>query len=79
MLLRLLPPSHRDEGPRTRSEATCRDKLEQAADEAPAVVAERRAFLDRAEAIAAFAVDMSESLRTSQLTETRSLIQTFVK
>ena len=43
------------------------------------MVAERRAFLDQAETIAAFAADMSEFLRTSQLTETRSFIRSFVK
>ncbi len=56
-----------------------KDKLEQAGDEARAVLAERRKLLDRADTIAAFAADMSEFLRTSQLTETRSFIRSFVK
>ena len=56
-----------------------KDKLEQAEDEARAVLAERRKLLDRADTIAAFAADMSEFLRTSQLTETRSFIRSFVK
>ena len=36
-------------------------------------------MLDRADTIAAFAADMSEYLRTSELTETRAFIQSFVK
>ena len=56
-----------------------REKLEQAADEARAVLTERRELLDRAETIAAFAADMSEYLRTSKLTETRAFIRSFVK
>ena len=68
-----------DAAERVRELRDRREKLEQAADEARAVVAERRAFLDRAETIAAFAADMSEFLRTSQLTETRSFIRSFVK
>ncbi len=68
-----------DAAERVRELRDRREKLEQAADEARAVVAERRAFLDRAETISAFAADMSEFLRTSQLTETRSFIRSFVK
>ncbi len=67
-----------DAAERVRELREWKEKLEQAADEARAVVAERRAFLDRAETIAAFAADMSEFLRTSQLTETRSFIRSFV-
>ncbi len=68
-----------DAAERVRELKDRREKLEQAADEARAVLAERRALLDRAETIAAFAADMSVFLRTSELTETRSFIRSFVK
>ena len=48
-----------------------REHLEAAAEEARVVLAERRELLDSADTIAAFAQDMSEFLRTSELTETR--------
>ena len=56
-----------------------KEKLEQATEEAHAVLSQRRELLDRADTIAAFAADMSEFLRTSELTETRSFIRSFVK
>ena len=68
-----------DAAERVRELRERREKLEQAAEEARAILAERRALLDRAETIAAFAADMSEFLRTSELTETRSFIRSFVK
>ncbi len=68
-----------DAAERVRELRDRREKLERAEDEARAVLAKRRELLDRAETIAAFAADMSEFLRTSQLTETRSFIRSFVK
>ena len=68
-----------DAAERVRELKDRREKLEQATDEARAMLAERRALLDRTETIAAFAADMSEFLRTSELTETRSFIRSFVK
>ena len=56
-----------------------KEKLEKSAEEGRVVLSERRALLDRADTIAAFAADMSEYLRTSELTETRAFIQSFVK
>ena len=53
--------------------------LEVAADEARAMLAERRVLLDSADTIAAFAADMSEFLRTSEITETRAFVRSFVK
>ena len=53
--------------------------LEVAADEARAMLAERRVLLDSAETVAAFAEEMSEFLRTSEITETRSFVRSFVK
>ena len=56
-----------------------RDQLEAAAEDARAVLAERRELLDSADVIAAFAQDMSEFLKTSELTETKACVRSFVK
>ena len=56
-----------------------KENLESAADEARAVLAERRQYLDSADTIAAFAEEMSEFLTTSELTETKAFVQSFVK
>ena len=42
-------------------------------------LSERRAVLDSVETIAAFAREMSECLRTSDLTESKAFIRSFVK
>ena len=54
-------------------------QLEIAAEEATSMLAERRAVLDSADTIAAFAEEMSEFLKTSELTETRAFVKSFVK
>ena len=56
-----------------------REQLEAAAEEAKAVLAQRRQLLDSANIIAAFAKDMSEFLKTSDLTETKAFVRSFVK
>ena len=56
-----------------------KEKLEAAADEARAILKQRRVTLDRMETITAFAKDMSGYLRTSELTESRAFIRSFVK
>ena len=56
-----------------------KERLEIAAEEARALPAERRSVLDSADTIAAFAKEMSESLKTRELTGTRAFIQSFVK
>ena len=56
-----------------------KENLESAADEARAVLAERRQYLDSADTIAAFAEEMSEFLKTSELTETKPFVHSFVK
>ncbi len=56
-----------------------REQLEAAAEEARAVLAERRELLDSADVIAAFASEMSEFLKTSELTETKAFVRSFVK
>ena len=53
--------------------------LEVAADEARTMLAERRVLLDSAETVAAFAAEMSEFLQTSEITETRAFVRSFVK
>ena len=56
-----------------------REQLEAAAEEARAVLAERRQLLDSADTIAAFANEMSDFLKTSELTETKAFVRSFVK
>ena len=56
-----------------------KERLEIAAEEARALLAERRVILDSADTIAAFAEEMSEFLETSELTETRAFVHSFVK
>ncbi len=54
-------------------------RLEASAAEARAILAQRREVLDDVETIAAYAQDMSEFLKDSELTERRAFIETFVK
>ena len=43
------------------------------------MLAERRVLLDSAETFAAFAKEMSEFLQTSEISETRAFVRSFVK
>ena len=43
------------------------------------MLAERRVLLDSAETVASFAAEMSEFLQTSEITETRAFVRSFVK
>ena len=56
-----------------------KEKLEIATEEARALLKERQQFLDSADTIAAFAAEMSDFLKTSQLTETKAFVGSFVK
>ena len=56
-----------------------KESLESASDEARAVLAERRQYLDSADTIATFAEEMGEFLATSELTETKAFVHSFVK
>ena len=56
-----------------------KESLESASDEARAVLAERRQYLDSADTIATFAEEMGEFLATSELTETKAFVNSFVK
>ena len=64
---------------RIREHRERQEKLEIAAEEARALLSERRAVLDNVDTIAAFAEDMSEFLMTSGITESRAFIKSFVK
>ena len=68
-----------DVAPRIRQHRERQAQLEAAVDEARAGLAERRRILDRVETITTFAKEMGEFLRTSEITETRSFIRSFVK
>ena len=69
--------SDRIKGHRERQER--QERLEDAAADARAILSQRRAVLDDVETIAAYAQDMSEFLKESELTERRAFIETFVK
>ena len=64
---------------RIREHRERQEKLEIAAEEAGALLSERRAVLDNVDTIAAFAEDMSDFLMTSEITESRAFIKSFVK
>ena len=68
-----------DASERIKEHRDRKEKLEVAAEEARALLSERRQFLDSADTIATFAKDMSEFLKTSELTETRAFVHSFVK
>ncbi len=65
--------------PRVREHKERRERLEQAAAEARAGLSERREVLEDVETITAYAEDMSEYLATSELTESKAFIRSFVK
>ena len=68
-----------DVAPRIREHRERQQQLETAADEARALLAERRVVLDDLETITAYAKEMREFLKTSDLTESRTFIRSFVK
>ena len=68
-----------DASDRIREHRERKEKLEIAAEEARALLKERRQFLDSADTIATFAEEMSEFLKTSELTETKAFLASFVK
>ena len=65
--------------PRIRQHQERQERLELAADEARAVLQDRRELLDSVEVITAYAREMNEFLRTSEVTESRAFIRSFVK
>ena len=68
-----------DASDRIKEHRERREKLESAAEEARALLAERRVMLDSADVIATFAEEMSEFLKTSELTQPKAFVQSFVK
>ena len=65
-----------DASERIKEHRERKEKLEVAAGEARALLSERRQLLDSADT---FAAEMSEFLKTSELTETRAFVHSFVK
>ena len=68
-----------DASERIREHRDRKEKLEIAAEEARTLLSDRRQFLDSADTIATFAEDMREFLKTSELTQTRAFVHSFVK
>ena len=64
---------------RIREHRERKEKLEVAAEEARAMLSERRVTLDKVETITAYANELREVLRTSEITESRAFIRSFVK
>ena len=68
-----------DASDRIKEHRERQSRLEDAAADARAILSQRRAVLDDVNTIAAYAQDMSEFLKESELTERRAFIETFVK
>ena len=68
-----------DASERIREHRERKERLEIAAEEARALLSDRRQFLDSADTIAAFAAEMGEFLKSSELTETKAFVGSFVK
>ena len=68
-----------DAADRIREHRDRQERLEDAAAEARAILAERRGVLDDVETIAAYATEMRDFLAESELTERRAFIESFVK
>ena len=65
--------------PRIRDHRERQEKLEASAQEARAMLSQRREVLDDVETITAYALDLSVFLNESELTERRAFIESFVK
>ncbi len=68
-----------DAAPRIREHMARKEQLELAAEKARNALAERRVLLDKAEVVAEFAADMADFLRTSDITESKAFLRTFIK
>ena len=68
-----------DAADRIKEHRKRKERLEDAAADARAVLSQRRAYLDDVNTIAAYAKDMKDFLEESELTERRAFIETFVK
>ena len=65
--------------PRIRDHRERQERLEATAEEARALLSQRRVVLDDVMTITAYAEDMNEFLNESELTERRAFIESFVK
>ena len=65
--------------PRIRDHRERQQRLEAAAEDARSMLSERRVVLDDVETITRHALDIGEFLKTSELTESRAFIESFVK
>ena len=68
-----------DASDRVKEHRERKERLEDAAADARAILSERRAYLDDVNTIAAYAEDMKDFLQESELTERRAFIESFVK
>ena len=68
-----------DASDRIKEHRERKERLEDAAADARAVLSQRRAYLDEVNTIAAYAQDMKDFLEESELTERRAFIESFVK
>ena len=68
-----------DASDRIREHREQQERLEYFAEQARAVLAQRRKVLDDVNTIAAYAKDMKDFLKESELTERRAFIQSFIK
>ena len=68
-----------DASDRIKEHRERKERLEDAATDARAILSERRAYLDDVNTIAAYAKDMKDFLNESELTERRAFIESFVK
>ena len=68
-----------DASDRIKEHRERKERLEDAAADARAIVSQRRAYLDGVSTIAAYAKDMKDFLNESELTERRAFIESFVK
>ena len=65
--------------PRIRQHRERQERLEYSAEQARAALAQRRKVLDDVNTIAAYAKDMRDFLKESELTERRAFIKSFIK
>ena len=65
--------------PRIRDHRERQERLEATAEEAKALLSQRRVVLDDVETITAYCEDLSKYLNESELTERRAFIESFVK
>ena len=68
-----------DASDRIKEHRERKERLEDAAADARAILSQRRAYLDDVSTIAASARDMKDFLQESELTERRAFIESFVK